>query len=157
SFLRGKVPGLAAGDGRKQVTQEEDARRAGEAGRLAAELGHLPIAIDHAAAYLAETTLSVDEYLTRFAENAHQLLSEQPGDPDLPAHISGTWTMSTTLLTPDAEHLFNLCAFFSPEPIAGELLLENAHAVSDPPGLRAFLSSSHRFRAAASQMHRLSL
>ena len=65
--------------------------------------------------------------------------------------------MSTALLTPDAEHLFNLCAFFSPEPIAVELFLENAHAVSDPPGLREFLSSSHRFRAAASQMHRLSL
>ena len=65
--------------------------------------------------------------------------------------------MSTALLTDDAEHLFNLCAFFSPEPIAGELLLENADAVSDPPGLRELLSSSPRFRAAASQMHRLSL
>src|SRR5208337_3603801 len=157
SFLRGKVPGLAAGDGRKQVTQEEDARRAGEAGRLAAELGHLPIAVDHAAAYLAETTLSVDEYLTRFAENAHQLLSEQPGDPDLPAHISGTWAMSTTLLTPDAEHLFNLCAFFSPEPIAAELFLQDTAGIDHPPGLGEFLSSPQRFRAAASQLHRLSL
>ena len=65
--------------------------------------------------------------------------------------------MSTALLTPDAEHLFNLCAFFSPEPIAGELLLENARAVGHPPGLSEFLASSARFRAAASQMHRLSL
>ena len=46
--------------------------------------------------------------------------------------VSHTWTMSTALLTPDAEHLFNLCAFFSPEPIAGELLLENARTVSQP-------------------------
>jgi tetratricopeptide (TPR) repeat protein len=65
--------------------------------------------------------------------------------------------VSTALLTSDAQHLFNLCAFFSPEPIAGELLLENAHALSDPPGLGEFMSSSPRFRAAASQMHRLSL
>ncbi len=157
SFLRSKVPGLTAGDGREQLTQEEDARREGEARRLAAELGHLPIAIDHAAAYLAETTLSVDEYLTRFAENAHQLLSEQPGDPDLPAHISGTWAMSTTLLTPDAEHLFNLCAFFSPEPIAAELFLQDTTGIDRPPGLREFLSSPQRFRAATSQLHRLSL
>jgi tetratricopeptide (TPR) repeat protein len=157
SFLRGKVPGLAAGDGRKQLTQEENARREGEARRLAAELGHLPIAIDHAAAYLAETTLSVDEYLTRFAENAHQLLSEQPGDTDLPAHISGTWAMSTTLLTPDAEHLFNLCAFFSPEPIAAELFLQDTTGIDRPPGLGEFLSSAQRFRAATSQLHRLSL
>ena len=71
--------------------------------------------------------------------------------------VSATWAMSTALLTPDAEHLFNLCAFFSPEPIAAELLLENARAVGDPPGLGEFLASSPRFRAAASQMHRLSL
>ena len=157
SFLRGKVAGLAAGDGREQLTQEEDARRAGEARRLAAQLGHLPIAIDHAAAYLAETTLSVDEYLTRFAENAHQLLSEQPGDPDLSAHISGTWAMSTTLLTPDAEHLFNLCAFFSPEPIAAELFLQDTAGIDHPSGLGEFLSSPQRFRAATSQLQRLSL
>jgi hypothetical protein len=157
SFLRGKVPGLAVRDGRKQLTQEEDARRESKALWLAAELGHLPIAIDHAAAYLAETKLSVDEYITRFAENAHQLLSEQPGDPDLPAHISGTWAMSTTLLTPDAEHLFNLCAFFSPEPIAAHLFLQDTTGIDHPPGMGEFLSSPQRFRAASSQLHRLSL
>lgn len=157
SFLRRKVPGLAARDGRKQFTDEEDARRANEARRLAAELGHLPIAIEHAAAYLAETGQSVDEYLTRFGENAHTLLSEQPGDSDLPAHISGTWTMSTTLLTPDAEHLFNLCAFFSPEPIAAELFLQGTAGIDHPPGLGEFLSSPHRFHAATSKLHRLSL
>ena len=54
SFVRSKVPGLAFGDGRKQLTQEEDTHRENEAKRLATELGHLPIAIDHAAAYLAE-------------------------------------------------------------------------------------------------------
>jgi tetratricopeptide (TPR) repeat protein len=156
SFLRRRVPGLASGDIREMLTQEEDARRASEAGRLARELGHLPIAIDHAAAYLAETAQSVDEYLTRFTENAHQLLSEQPG-ADLPAPVSGTWVMSTALLTPDAEHLFNLCAFFSPEPIAAELFLQDTTGIDDPPGLSEFLSSPSRFRAAASQMHRLSL
>jgi tetratricopeptide (TPR) repeat protein len=157
SFLRGKVPGLAARDGRSQLTEEEDAHRSSDARRLAADLGHLPIAIDHAAAYLAETGQSVDEYLSRFAENAHQLLSQQPGDSDLPAPISGTWTMSTRLLTPDAEHLFNLCAFFSPEPIAAELFLQGTAGIDHPPGLGEFLSSSHRFRAAESQLHRLSL
>lgn len=157
SFLRRKVPGLATHDGRKQLTREDDVRRAGEAGRLAAELGHLPIAIEHAAAYLAETGQNVEEYLNRFVENAHRLLGEQPGDSDLPAHISGTWTISTTLLTPDAEHLFNLCAFFSPEPIAAELFLQDTAGIDHPPGLTDFLSSPHRFRAAASKLHRLSL
>ncbi|HEY1626800.1 MAG TPA: FxSxx-COOH system tetratricopeptide repeat protein [Streptosporangiaceae bacterium] len=156
-FLRRRVPRLTARGTRATLTAEEDADRAREAGRLAEELGHLPIAIVHAAAYLAETRQTVDEYLSRFAENAHQLLSEHPGDSDLPAPVSGTWAMSTALLTPDAEHLFNLCAFFSPEPIAVELFPQDSTDADDPPGLGEFLPAPHRLRAAASQLHRLSL
>jgi tetratricopeptide (TPR) repeat protein len=152
SFLRRRVVILSADRG---LDPDESERRSSVAGRLAEALGHLPIAIEHAAAYLNETGHSVDGYLSRFEENAHRLLNEQPGE--FPASVSATWTMSTELLTPDAVHLFNLCAFFSPEPIAVELCLNHARAVSDPPGLRELLSSSPRFRAAATQMNRLSL
>jgi Tetratricopeptide repeat/NB-ARC domain len=152
TFLRRRVPALRA-DGR--LRKDEDERRSGEARRLAGVLGNLPIAVEHAAAYLSETGQNVEDYLTRFSQNPDLLLSEKI--PDSPAFVSATWTMSTALLTPDAEHLFNLCAFFSPEPIAADLILQNAHAITDPPGLREFLSTSTRFRAAAIQMHRLSL
>jgi tetratricopeptide (TPR) repeat protein len=152
SFLRRRVPALGAN---RRLPAEEDERRDSEAGRLAEALGHLPIAVEHAAAYLTETGETVDEYLTRFHENAHGLLSEQL--PEFPASVSATWTVSMARLSPDAEHLFNLCAFFSPEPIAVELFLNHAQAVSEPPGLREFLCSSPRFRAAATQMHRFSL
>lgn len=157
SFLRHRVPSLAEHDGRDPVNPEEGARRADEAARLAEELGGLPIAVGHAAAYLHETGRSVDEYLTRFAQNAHQLLSEQHGDADLPVHVSATWALSSELLTDDAKHLFNLCAFFSPEPVAAELFRQDATDIDDPPGLREFLSSPQRFGAAESQLHRLSL
>ena len=76
---------------------------------------------------------------------------------DFPESVSATWTMSTGLLTSDAQHIFNLCAFFSPEPIAAELVLNKAEAISDPPGLSELLSSTPRFRGAASQLNRLSL
>lgn len=152
SFLRRRVPALGRA---ARLDQDEDERRSSEAALLADALGHLPIAIEHAAAYLTETGQSVDDYLTEFNANAHRLLSEEL--PDSPASVSATWTMSTALLTEDAEHLFNLCAFFSPEPIAGELFLDNARAIGEPIALREFLSSSPRFRAAAAQLHRLSL
>jgi tetratricopeptide (TPR) repeat protein len=154
SFLRRTVPSLAGGN---ELTAAQDSRRVSEATRLATTLGHLPIAVEHAAAYLAETGQSVEEYLVRFMENAHKLLSQQPADSDLPAPVSGTWAMSITLLTPDAEHLFNLCSFFSPEPIAAELFLQPVVDIDDPPGLAELLSSPQRFRAAATQLHRLSL
>jgi tetratricopeptide (TPR) repeat protein len=152
SFLRRRVPALGA---HRRLAPDEDERRSNEAGRLAEVLGHLPIAVEHAAAYLTETGESVDDYMTRFAENAHGLLSEQL--TEFPASVSATWTMSTARLSPEAEHLFNLCAFFSPEPIAVELFLEHSQAISEPPGLREFLGSSPRFRAAATQMNRFSL
>ena len=154
SYLQRTVRGLAVGSA---LSEAENARRAGEARRLAVTLGHLPIAVEHAAAYLAETNQSVEEYLTRFNKNAHQLLSEQPSDSDLPAGVSGTWAMSITLLTPDAEHLFNLCSFFSPEPIAAELFLQPTAGIDAPPGLAELLASPQRFRAAATLLHRLSL
>lgn len=153
-FLRRTVPRLATGG---RLAAAEDARRVSEATRLATALGSLPIAVEHAAAYLAETGQSVEDYLTRFTENAHHLLSEQLVDSELPAPVSGTWAMSITLLTPDAEHLFNLCSFFSPEPIAAELFLQPADGIDDPPGVAEFLSSPQRFRAAAAQLHRLAL
>jgi tetratricopeptide (TPR) repeat protein len=154
SFLRRTIPSLAE---ENRLTVAEEARRVSDAKRLATTLGYLPIAIEHAAAYIAETRQSVEDYLARFTQNAHQLLSEQPLDSDLPAPVSGTWGMSITLLTPDAEHLFNLCSFFSPEPIAAELLLRSAGNLDAPPGVAEFLSSPQRFRAAEAQLHRLSL
>ena len=157
SFLRQRVHGLASSSSRRPLTAEEDSRRTNEASQLAIKLGCLPIALGHAAAYLAETGQSVDEYMTRFTENAHQLLSEQLWESELPAHVSGTWAISTTLLTSDAQHLFNLCSFFSPEPIAAGLFLQDTSSIDDPPGLGEFLSSARRFRAAATQLHRLSL
>jgi tetratricopeptide (TPR) repeat protein len=154
SFLRRTVPSLAE---EPRFAAAENARRVTAARRLAAALGHLPIAVEHAAAYLAETGQSVEEYLARFAENAQELLSEQPVDSDLPAPVAATWSMSTTRLTSDAEHLFNLCSLFSPEPIAAELFLQSATGISHPPGLAEFLASPQRFRAAAAELHRLSL
>jgi tetratricopeptide (TPR) repeat protein len=152
SFLRRRVPALGTS---RRLSAEEDERRNRDAGRLAEALGHLPIAVEHAAAYLTETGETVDEYLTRFEKNPHGLLSEQL--TEFPASVSTTWSVSTARLSPDAEHLFNLCAFFSPEPIAVELFLSHAEAVSELSGLREFLSSSPRFRAAAIQMRRFSL
>ena len=151
SLLRRRVPALSAGD---DLDGDADARRAAEAGRLAAALGGLPLATEHAAAYLAAAGQSVGEYVAGFDEYLRRL-DEQPSE--FPAAILAAREMSTTLLNADAGQLFNLCAFFSPEPIAAELLLQNAAAVTEPPGLADVLGDSRRFRAAAARLHRLSL
>jgi hypothetical protein len=152
SFLRLRVAILGMDQG---LSTSEDERRTSEAGRLAEALGHLPIAVEHAAAYLTETGHSVDGYLSRFEENAHRLLNEQPGE--FPASVAATWTMSTELLTPDAEHLINLCAFFSSEQVPADLFFQGTVIVDNLAGLHEFLSSTSRFRTATSELNRLSL
>ncbi len=148
-FLRRRVPALAADDG-----GQDDERRSREAERLAAALDLLPIAVEQAAAYLGETGQDVADYLTLLGQHASRFGAQLP---DLPAAVSGSWAMSAALLTSDAADLASLCAFFSPEPIATELLCGHAGAVGDPPGLAEFLGSASRFRAAVGQLHRLSL
>ncbi len=152
SFLRRRVPELAIGEG---PDEDEETRRAAAARRLAGALGGLPIATEHAAAYLAETNEDVNDYVNQFDQKVQRLPGAESSDFSAP--ISAAWEMSTALLNADAEHLFNLCAFFSPEPIAAELLLRKADVVTEPPGLRDTLSHSRRFRAAASRLGRLSL
>ena len=138
--------GLAAG-GRAAIS---------EARRLATTLGHLPIAVEHAAAYLAETGQSVEEYLTRFTENAHQLLSEQPrlGSPGPGLGHLG-----------DVDHAADPRRRAPVQPVLVLLARTDRRralpaargGIDDPPGLAEFLSSPQRFRAAATQLHRLSL
>jgi len=151
SLLRRRVPALAAG---ADLDGDADASRAAEAGRLAAVLGGVPLATEHAAAYLAAAGQSADEYVMRFDEHLSRLDDQAA---EFPAPVLAAWEMSATLLNEDAGHLFNLCAFFSPEPIAAELLLQNAAAITEPPGLADVLGDSRRFRAAAARLHRLSL
>lgn len=157
NFLRSRVPSLGGRAHGQRLTAEEDANRESGAKSLAGELGHLPLAVDHAAAYLRETGESVQEYLGKFRQNAHQLLSGEAGEGELSPSVSGTWATSTALLTPDAQHLFNLCAFFSPEPISAELFPRRSKGTEDPAGVLEFLADQRRFRAATSQLHRLSL
>jgi Tetratricopeptide repeat len=149
-FLRRRVPALGPGE---EPGGQEDERRGLAAERLADAVDLLPMAVEQAAAYLAETGQGVDDYLTMFGRHANRLSEQLPGF----AAVSGTWATSTALLTPDAEHLANLCAFFSPEPIAVELFLQHPDAVDDPPGVGEFLRSARRFRTAVDQLRRLSL
>ena len=151
AFLRKRVKSLRAdGAGGPGTPGYDDARR------LAQELGNLPIAMDHAAAYLDETNSSVDAYLELYRKDPYGVLS-LPVDNEYPRAVAATWSVSTSLLDDDAAEIFKLCAFFSPEPIAEELFLGGGNSVQAPGALRAVLSDGRRFRQAVRQLHRYSL
>lgn len=95
-----------------------------EADRVAAAVGDLPLAVEQAGAWLAETATPVDDYLKELKAQATRVLSlSQP--PGYPEPVAATWNISITRLqsrSPAAVRLLQLCAFFAPEPISGNLL-----------------------------------
>ncbi|MEV7895835.1 FxSxx-COOH system tetratricopeptide repeat protein [Streptomyces cyaneofuscatus] len=95
-----------------------------EADQVATALGDLPLAVEQAAAWIAETATPIDTYLEQLARQAPQVLSlNQP--VGYPEPVAATWNISIARLkerSPAAVRLLQLCAFFAPEPISANLL-----------------------------------
>jgi len=154
AILQGKVPGL---------TQDD-------AGRLADELGNLPLAVAQAAGFVAETGVTAAQYLDLLRTQAGHLLAEAP-----PSSYSTTLAAATQLIAdrldredPAAAQLASLCAFLAPEPIplrsftdaAGALPELIAARAADPLAWaqltrRVCRSSLGRIDEHSLQMHRL--
>jgi hypothetical protein len=160
TFLRTRVPQLGyqpePASNAPATAEEEDARRQAVAERLARRLGNLPIAAEHAAAYLAQTGRSADDYIEDFNRNAHDLLSRE-ADMYSSEIVATTWSVSRQNLTPEAQGLFRILAFFSAEPISEEVLVQPSRIQDVPDELSKVLSSRTEFRRAARELARFSL
>ncbi|MEV0583680.1 FxSxx-COOH system tetratricopeptide repeat protein [Nonomuraea sp. NPDC050310] len=140
AFLRKRVPGMS----------EEDATL------LAAELGNLPLAVDHAGAYLVETGSSAADYVAAFRKGASELTSEALDMP-YPRAVATTWSLASARLSPEARALFTLLAFISPEPISAEILVQPTVTKDLPSPLDQALSGMSAYRRAVRELTRFSL
>ncbi|MEV0093104.1 FxSxx-COOH system tetratricopeptide repeat protein [Streptomyces sp. NPDC050738] len=106
--LRRRAPGLTVED----------------ADQVATAVGDLPLAVEQAAAWIAETATPVGAYLEQLSEQATGVLAlNQPAG--YPEPVAATWNVSIRRLkerSPAAVRLLQLCAFFAPEPIHANLL-----------------------------------
>ncbi|MEU1486103.1 FxSxx-COOH system tetratricopeptide repeat protein [Streptomyces sp. NPDC005752] len=95
-----------------------------DAAQVATAVGDLPLAVEQAAAWIAETATPIDSYLEQLARQAPQVLAlNQPAG--YPEPVAATWNISIERLkerSPAAVRLLQLCAFFAPEPISANLL-----------------------------------
>jgi len=95
-----------------------------DAKRVADALGHLPLAIEQASAWLEQTGMPARTYVEQLATQATRTLAlNQPADYPVP--VVATWNLSFERLkerSPAAVRLLQLCAFFSPGPISMTLL-----------------------------------
>lgn len=95
-----------------------------DAEQVAVAVGDLPLAVEQAGAWIAETATPVSAYIEQLAQQAARVLSlNQP--PGYPEPVAATWNVSIERLqsrSPAAVRLLQLCAFFAPEPISANLL-----------------------------------
>jgi tetratricopeptide (TPR) repeat protein len=97
---------------------------AGEAAEVADELGDLPLAIEHAGAWLQATGMPVAEYVALLREELAETIDLSQA-LDFPRPVSATWRLSYERLrrqSPAAARLLELCSFLAPDPISMTLL-----------------------------------
>lgn len=144
-----------------------------EADQLGEKLGDLPLAIEQAAAWRAETGMPVREYLRLFDEKVSEIL-DASSSTDYEVSVAAAWNVSFDELrkrNPAAHQLIQVCAFFSPEPIARTIFsgvrgisiaAELDQALRDPMQLSRAIRDINRYGLAkidhrhdTIQLHRL--
>ena len=130
----------------------------GEADQLAEVLGDLPLAVEQASAWRAETGMPAEEYLRLFEEKRAELMTVSP-----PTHYEQTvataWNVSLDHLAtknPTALQLLQICAFFASAPIARSLF-SGAPVEPIAPDLDRALTDPLRLGRAIREINRYSL
>ncbi|MFD8379677.1 tetratricopeptide repeat protein [Streptomyces sp. NPDC059679] len=113
---------------------------------LAEELGYLPLALQQASAYLAQTRTSPGDYLAQLQQDPHGVLAAAtPGDPQQRT-IAQLWSVTLSAVQtadPHAVHLLRILAYSAPDPLPRAVLdtaLETRRAVDHALGVLAAYS-----------------
>lgn len=129
-----------------------------DADRLASALGDLPLAIEQAANWLAQTSMPVSEYLTLLEQYRTELLQLPTTTPNQ-ASVAAAWSVPLSQLRaehPEALALLEICAFFGPEPISRRLF-SGVPGASVPDVLRSALNNPIKLNSAIREINRYGL
>jgi len=127
-----EVPVLDAGMGAGFLVNRTGDTDSQAALELARELGGLPLALEQAAAYVQASGRSLAEYLRLFQARRPEMLSR--GDPTgYSGRVATSWSLAFGHLqdaAPGAAGLLRLLAFYAPEAIPLNLLLQPRPALA---------------------------
>jgi tetratricopeptide (TPR) repeat protein len=102
---------------------------------LADELGCLPLALEHAGAYIETRACTIKEYLERFGDRGPELLERIQPSAEYPFTVVRTWELSFEQVrreSSEAADLMKLLAFFAPDDIPRDILCEGAPQLPEP-------------------------
>jgi tetratricopeptide (TPR) repeat protein len=128
------------------------------AAALAEALGHLPLALEQARAYIEETGRSLAAYLDLFRTHRQALLSYHDPAADYPDTVATTWNLALERVqqsAPAGTDLLRLCAFLAPDDIPTSLLIAGANHL--PSDLAAVVADPWPFDQAIAALRRYSL
>ena len=125
--------------------KDPDPAERAAAERLAKEeLGYLPLALEQAAAYIAVSEVSFQDYLKEYEKLRLKLLADKHHQPrDYPASVLTTWTTSFEAVrqrSAAAADVLIVSAFLAPDGIPYEILLKGASELGET--LAAALASA---------------
>ncbi|MFC5219690.1 tetratricopeptide repeat protein [Streptomyces coerulescens] len=114
----------------QEITERHSDSDAAALAELTNELGHLPLALQQAGAYLAQTRTSASNYLAQLrADPAGVLAATAPGDPHQRT-IAQLWSVTLSALNsadPHAVDLLRVLAYSAPEPLPRRVLANALH------------------------------
>jgi tetratricopeptide (TPR) repeat protein len=130
--------------------KDEDAAR-----KLAEALGDLPLALEHAGAYIEATGISLADYLELF-ETYRTPLFDESEPTDYPVSITKTWDLAfqqVKAAAPAGADLLNLCAFLASDDIPLDMIRDGvkhlpkelAAAVHNPLALNKAIATLRRY------------
>jgi len=96
---------------------------------LAEALGDLPLALEHAAAYVEQKGCTLAHYLDLYEKQGKELRRRANAPAGYTATVATTWEISlgeAEKASPAAAELLNLCAFLAPDGIPLDILREQA-------------------------------
>jgi hypothetical protein len=124
---------------------------------LSEKLGHLPLALEQAAAYIDESSVTIVKFADVFDRQKLKILTGQ-AHSDTRATVATLWDISFKKVQATDEgavSLLTLCAFLQPDRIVKARLVERASVL--PPSLRAVVTDDIAFDRAVAALRRYSL
>jgi tetratricopeptide (TPR) repeat protein len=125
---------------------------------LAKELGYLPLALEHAAAYIEKTGTTIPAYLELFKKRQKDILARAERPEGYHATVATTWELSFAELEKQskaAAQLMNLCAFLAPDDIPLDTLQGGTKYLPEP--LSATVADEFQWNETVGALRRYSL